>query len=180
MLNRRIVLFLPVTLFIILALLLWRGLSNDPTNMPSALLNKSVPVFSLPVLAAPENPADVIQVTQDIFKGHVSLLNVWATWCVTCKQEHEYLLELQKEGVRIIGVNYKDDTAGAEKWLRTLHNPYYLSVIDEDGRFGLDLGVFGAPETYIVDKEGIIRYKHIGEVNKEVWLTTLQPIINAL
>lgn len=178
--KQRIILFIPIIVFFLLSILLWRGLFNDPTKLPSALLNKPVPVFNLPVLKAQENPEGVEQASNSIFKGEVSLLNVWATWCVTCKQEHDYLMTLKEQGVRIIGVNYKDNITGAEKWLKDLLNPYYLSVIDQDGRFGLDLGVYGAPETYIVDKNAIIRYKHTGEVNEQVWLETLKPIMDSL
>lgn len=178
--KQRIVLFIPVVIFMLLSVLLWRGLSNDPTNLPSALLNKPVPVFNLPVLAAEENPAGIISATNEIFKGHVTLLNVWATWCVTCKQEHDYLMTLKEQGVRIIGVNYKDNIEGAEKWLKDLLNPYYLSVVDKNGRLGLDLGVYGAPETFIIDKQAIIRYRYAGEVNEEVWLETLKPIVESL
>lgn len=178
--KQRIVLFIPVVIFMLLSVLLWRGLSNDPTNLPSALLNKPVPVFNLPVLAAQENPAGITSATNEIFKGHVTLLNVWATWCVTCKQEHDYLMTLKEQGVRIIGVNYKDNIEGAEKWLKDLLNPYYLSVVDKNGRLGLDLGVYGAPETFIIDKQAIIRYRYAGEVNEEVWLETLKPIVESL
>ena len=116
-------------------------------------------------------------VDQDIFKGKVSLLNVWATWCPTCYAEHGFLVTLAEQGVPIYGVNYKDDVPAAQKWLKELHNPYVLSVVDADGRLGVNLGVFGAPETYVIDKQGIIRYKHIGVVDEKVWTQTLQPLM---
>lgn len=178
--KQRLFLFIPLVIFIILAVLFWRGLSLDPTSMPSALIDKPVPVFKLPVLPAPENPEGVIQASEQLLKGQVSLLNVWATWCVTCRQEHEFLLTLKNQGVIIFGINYKDDFAEAQKWLTELHNPYVLSVVDADGRLGLDLGVFGAPETYVVDKQGVIRYKHIGDVNLQVWEEKLKPLITSL
>ena len=178
--KQRLFLFVPLAIFIVLAVLFWRGLSLDPTEMPSALLNKPVPVFELPVLPAPENPAGLSVANQDVFKGKVSLLNVWATWCVTCRQEHEFLNRLKAQGVPIYGINYKDNTEDAQQWLAELHNPYVFSVIDLDGRLGLNLGVFGAPETYVIDKGGVIRYKHIGDVNARVWQETIKPIFDSL
>lgn len=180
MTKQRLFLFLPLTIFIVLAIFFWRGLSLDPNAMPSALLNKPVPAFSLPVLPAPENPAGMLRATQDILKGQVSLLNVWATWCVTCRQEHEFLNQLKAQGVTIIGINYKDNNEDAQNWLAELHNPYLLSVIDADGRLGINLGVFGAPETYVVDKQGVIRYKHIGDVNQRVWEESIKPVYDSL
>ena len=143
--------------------------------MPSALIDDPVPEFSLRTVKD-ENA----RITPDIFKGKVSLINVWATWCISCRVEHPYLNQLAEQGIEIYGVNYKDDVIEAQKWLKNLHDPYVLSVVDEDGRLGIDLGVFGAPETYIVDKKGIIRYKHVGVVNDRVWTKTLQPIYEGL
>lgn len=172
MLSQRIKLFIPLFVFVVLAILFWRGLSLDPNAMPSALIDKQVPVFHLPTLEDTDRLVD-----QEIFKGKVSLLNVWATWCPTCYAEHAFLVTLAEQGVPIYGVNYKDDVQAAQKWLKELHNPYVLSVIDADGRLGLDLGVFGAPETYVVDKQGVIRYKHIGVVDEKIWEQTLQPLM---
>lgn len=119
--------------------------------------------------------------TEALFKGEVTLLNVWATWCISCRVEHPYLVDLAaNQGVRIIGLNYKDDSDEARKWLKNLHNPYQFSVVDADGRLGLDLGVFGAPETYVVDKQGIIQYKHVGVVDDRVWQAKLRPIVQQL
>jgi cytochrome c biogenesis protein CcmG/thiol:disulfide interchange protein DsbE len=178
--KQRLFLFVPLVIFAVLAVLFWRGLSLDPSEMPSALLNKPVPVFELPVLPAPENPQGLVNANQEMLKGKVSLLNVWATWCVTCRQEHEYLNTLKAQGVPIYGINYKDNTEDAQQWLAELHNPYVYSVVDEDGRLGLNLGVFGAPETYVIDKQGVIRYKHIGDVNAQVWEKTIKPIVDSL
>jgi len=172
MLNQRLKLFIPLAVFVVLAILLWRGLSLDPNAMPSALLNKPVPQFYLPSLENPDQHFD-----QEIFKGKASLLNVWATWCPTCYAEHSYLVTLAEQGIPIYGINYKDDIKAAQQWLKELHNPYQATVIDKDGRLGLDLGVFGAPETYLIDKQGIIRYKHIGVVDDKVWQETLQPLM---
>lgn len=178
--KQRLFLFIPVVIVAALAVLFWRGLSLNPNDMPSALLNKPVPAFELPVLPAPENPDGLINANQEMFKGKVSLLNVWATWCVTCRQEHEFLNTLKAQGVLIYGINYKDNNEDAQQWLAELHNPYVYSVIDADGRLGLNLGVFGAPETYVIDKQGVIRYKHIGDVNQDVWNKVLAPIIKEL
>ena len=199
--KQRLFLFLPLVVFAVLVIFFWRGLSLDPNAMPSALLNKPVPAFALPVLPAPENPQGLELATQELLKGQVSLLNVWATWCVTCKQEHEFLNILKARGVPIYGINYKDDDGStsaasgmmyvkaacnsddpedAQIWLAELHNPYVFSVIDSEGRLGLNLGVFGAPETYVIDKQGVIRYKHIGDVNATVWENTIKPIFDSL
>ncbi|MGB3611274.1 MAG: DsbE family thiol:disulfide interchange protein [Cellvibrio sp.] len=172
MLQQRIKLFIPLIVFAVLALLFWRGLSLDPNAMPSALIDKPIPAFHLPTLEDTDRLVD-----QEIFKGKVSLLNVWATWCPTCYAEHGFLVTLAEQGIPIFGVNYKDDVPAAQKWLKELHNPYVLSVVDADGRLGVNLGVFGAPETYVVDKEGVIRYKHIGVVDEKVWTQTLQPLM---
>lgn len=173
--KQRLFLFIPIAIFGLLAALFWRGLSLDPNEMPSALLNKPIPKFSLPRLENLSESRD-----ESIFKGQVSLLNVWATWCVTCRVEHEFLNTLKSQGIHIIGVDYKDNTEDAQRWIAQLGNPYDDIVVDEEGRFGLDLGVFGAPETYVVDKNGIIRYKHIGDLNQKVWDETIKPIVNQL
>ena len=178
--KQRLFLFIPLIVFVLLGILFWRGLSLDPNEMPSALLNKAVPEFELPVLPAPENPQGLVNANHEMLKGKVSLLNVWATWCTTCKQEHEFLNTLKAQGVLIYGINYKDNSEDAQRWLAELHNPYVFSVTDEDGRLGLNLGVFGAPETYVIDKQGVIRYKHIVDVNTQVWEATIKPIFDSL
>jgi cytochrome c biogenesis protein CcmG/thiol:disulfide interchange protein DsbE len=167
----RLKLFIPLFIFIVLALFLLNGLKRDPNAMPSALIDRPVPEFSLPQLGNEEQ-----QVTQDIFKGQPSLLNVWATWCVACRVEHPYLNGLSKQGVRIVGLNYKDDIVEANRWLVEKGDPYALNVIDASGRLGIDLGVFGAPETYIIDSNGMIRYKHVGVVDDYVWQNFLLPV----
>lgn len=178
--KQRVLLFIPLFIFVVLGLLFWRGLSLDPNKMPSALLDKPMPDFNLPVLPARENPPGLTNATQALLKGQVSLVNVWATWCVTCRQEHEFLNQLKAQGIAIYGINYKDTNDAAQQWLEELHNPYVFSVIDADGRLGLDLGVFGAPETYVLDQAGIIRYKHVGDVNQQVWTEILKPVVDSL
>jgi cytochrome c biogenesis protein CcmG, thiol:disulfide interchange protein DsbE len=173
--KQRLFLFIPIAIFAVLAILFWRGLSLDPNKMPSALLNKPVPVFSLPRL---ENLQETR--TESIFKGQVTLLNVWATWCETCHAEHLFLQKLKDQGVNIVGIDYKDNNEDALRWIAQLGNPYSEILVDEDGRFGLDLGVFGAPETYVVDAKGVIRFKHIGELNQKVWDEVVKPVVDGL
>lgn len=173
--KQRALLFIPLVVFAVLAVFFWRGLSLDPNKMPSALLDKPVPPFSLPRLQNPEELR-----TQSLLQGRVSLLNVWATWCVTCRDEHAFLNKLKQQGVYIIGIDYKDNQQDAQRWIAELGNPYADIISDEDGRLGLDLGVFGAPETYVVDRQGIIRYKYIGDLNQKVWDDTIKPIFDSL
>ena len=170
----RLKLFLPLIIFLALALLFWRGLSLNPQDMPSALVNKPVPEFAL---------LDV-ESNRELKKADLPskplLLNVWATWCVSCRVEHPYLNDLAAAGVPIIGINLKDDNEAAQKWLEKFHNPYLFSVADVEGRLALDLGVFGAPETFLVDAGGTIRCKHVGVVDDRVWQTKLQPLYERL
>lgn len=178
--KQRLFLFIPVVVVAGLAALFWRGLSLDPNEMPSALLNKSVPAFDLPVVPAPENPQGLVTASHEMLKGKVSLLNVWATWCLPCRQELPFFNTLKAQGVPIYGINYKDDREEAQRWLAEFHNPFVFSVLDADGRLGINLGVFGYPETYVVDKQGVIRYKHIGEMDANSWEKTIKPIFDSL
>lgn len=171
---KKIIYFLPVIFFIVLGVFLFRGISLDPSDMPSALIDKSVPIFSLPALAGDQ------QLSNTNLHGEVTLLNVWATWCVSCRMEHPYLLKLSQQGVRIAGLNYKDDNAKAVAWLHELGDPYVFTIADKTGNLGLDLGVFGAPETFLIDREGVIRYKRVGVIDERVWLEELQPIYQQL
>ena len=171
----RLKLFIPLIIFAILAAFFWRGLSLDPTAMPSALIDKPIPAFQLPRLEQPES-----FVTEADLTGQVQLLNVWGTWCVACRVEHPFLLQLAQRGVAIVGINYKDDVGEARKWLQKLANPYRYNIVDEDGRLGIDLGVFGAPETYLVDARGVIRYKHVGVLDEAVWSQSVEPIFRSL
>ena len=133
------------------------------------------PDFSLPTV---ESSSELISAAR--LKGQPVLLNIWATWCPSCHMEHPYFMQLAKQGVPIIGINYKDDRASAMKWLAELGNPYLFSIFDEKGSLGFDLGVYGAPETYLIDKDGIIRYKHVGVVDERVWREQIQPIYERL
>ena len=171
---KKIIYFLPIILFIILGVFLFRGISLDPTEMPSALIDKPVPEFSLMAVDGKQ------KYTNADLRGEVTLLNVWATWCVSCRMEHPYLLKLSQQGVRIAGIDYKDDQLKALAWLQELGNPYAINIADQNGSLGLDLGVFGAPETFMVDRQGVIRYKRVGVIDERVWIDEMQPIYAAL
>ncbi|MBE9538599.1 MAG: DsbE family thiol:disulfide interchange protein [Proteobacteria bacterium] len=170
----RLKLFVPLFLFVVLAGFLIRGLQLDPREMPSALIDQPLPEFQLPVLGK----NSLVQ-RMDVV-GEVSFFNVWATWCISCRVEHPYLQMLADRGIPIYGVNYKDESAAAMQWLDQLGDPYRLSIEDVEGTLGLDLGVFGAPETYLVDAQGIIRYRHVGVVNERIWRGILQPLYQEL
>lgn len=164
-------LFLPLAFFLAFCILLYVGLFlENKTELPSALLDDPVPAFSLPRLKHPDQ-----MVTEEDLKGQVYLLNIWGSWCPVCKIEHPYLLRLQEQGVRIIGVNYKDERSAALAVLERDKDPYVFNIQDPDGKLGLDLGVYGSPETFLVDKAGVIRYKHVGVVDDRVWEDELQP-----
>jgi len=161
--------FLPLVAFAALALLLVRGLALDPTALPSARVGQPLPEFDLQVLGG-EYRRSAGQ-----WHGKPALLNVWATWCFSCRVEHPYLLDLAESGVTIYGLNYKDDPAKALTWLEELGNPYAETVVDIDGDFGFDLGVYGAPETYVIDAAGTVQYRHVGVVDERVWTEQLAP-----
>jgi cytochrome c biogenesis protein CcmG/thiol:disulfide interchange protein DsbE len=166
----RFKLFLPLLLFVVLAAFLFRGLSLDPQALPSALIDRPLPEFSLPVLGQQR------LISKGDLLGEVALLNVWATWCVSCRVEHPYLLQIAQEGVPIYGLNYKDEDGAASRWLADLGDPYRANIADREGSLGLDLGVYGAPETYLLDAGGVVRYRHVGVVDERVWQTILQPL----
>lgn len=172
---KRAILLLPLAIFLIVAVFLFRGLWLDPSELPSALIDKPFPAFSLPGVLEPNKTFSLADI-----KGRPALVNVWGTWCPTCRFEHPVLTQLAAQGVVIIGINYKDDNAAAQKWLQALHNPYTLNISDAQGSLGLDLGVYGAPETYIIDKDGIIRHKLVGAVDEKVWREQLAPIYQGL
>jgi len=166
----------PLAIFFILVAFLYRGLSLDPKRVPSPLVGKPMPEFSLPRL---QDPAATL--SDSDLKGKVSVLNIWATWCVSCRAEHEVLLQLANTGlVDIYGLNYKDERAKAQQWLRQLGDPYLANAFDADGRTGIDWGVYGAPETFIMDKQGMIRHKHIGPLTVDALNSTILPLIAEL
>lgn len=173
---QRLKLFLPLLVFIPLGVLLVKALQLNPQDMPSALLDKPVPEFELQAL---QDPARSLR-RADLL-GQKMLLNVWATWCPSCRVEHPWLLKIAREyGVRIVGLNYKDERKAALAWLERYDNPFAFNLYDVEGRLGLDLGVYGAPETFVVDSAGIIRFKHVGVINETVWRETLLPLLNSI
>ncbi len=166
---------LPVVLFFVLVGFLFVGLYKDPSEVSSPLIGKSTPQFSLPRLEGSRI------FTQDEFQGKVSLLNVWATWCYACRQEHPVLLGLAGRKVApIYGLNYKDIAAEAKQYLKNYGNPYVANAFDENGRVGIEWGVYGAPETFLIDKNGIIRYKHIGPLTNDNVENIILPLIQQL
>jgi cytochrome c biogenesis protein CcmG/thiol:disulfide interchange protein DsbE len=168
---------LPLAVFIVLAGFLAAGLRLNPREVPSPLIGKPVPAFRLAQLHANDKT-----ISPEDLRGKVWLLNVWASWCVSCKQEHPVLIDLDRQKtITIVGLNYKDDRAAAITWL-TQHggDPYAVSAVDADGRVGIDFGVYGVPETFLIDKNGIIRYKHIGPVTSEAIKTKILPLAEEL
>ena len=168
--------FLPAIIFILLAVLLGIGLTLDPKKVPSPLIGQVTPVFELPKLKQPD-----VSINTEVFKGKVSLLNVWATWCVSCRAEHEVLTAIANTGkVEIYGLNYKDEREAAKRWLKVYGDPYIASGFDQDGRVGIDWGVYGTPETFLIDQQGIIRHKVIGPITTKIWQKELLPMISKL
>ena len=166
----------PLVLFLGLVALLFYGLGTDPRKVPSPLVGKPAPEFSLPALLDPDRT-----VSSADLAGKVTLLNVWFSSCVSCRAEHRELMRIAREGgVQIVGLNWKDDKGAAIQMLRQFGNPYSLIAVDEAGRVGIDWGVYGAPETFVVDPEGIIRYKQIGPIDQEVWEQTLRPLVEQI
>jgi len=164
---------IPIVLFGILVVVFSIGLNLDPSFVPSPLIGKPVPSFSLARLNYPD------QLVSDAdLRGQVSLLNVWATWCVGCRQEHETLNQIAGLGdVPIYGLNWKDDAEQASAWLTQLGDPYVATAFDEDGKVAIDWGVYGAPETFLVDADGIILYRHISPLTMEIWRSEFVPRI---
>jgi cytochrome c biogenesis protein CcmG/thiol:disulfide interchange protein DsbE len=175
--SSRIKLFIPLVVFVLLALVFLqlekRMISGDydPSMLPSALIGKPLPEFNLATL---DNPNTVI--TSINLNNKAALLNVWATWCVSCRVEHAYLNTLAEKGITIFGLNYKDDQQKANQWLTRLGNPYQLNLFDVNGKLGLNMGVYGAPETYVLDANGIVRYRHVGVVDENVWQSKILPL----
>ncbi|MBK8161742.1 MAG: DsbE family thiol:disulfide interchange protein [Gammaproteobacteria bacterium] len=172
----RLRLLLPLAVFALLVVFLGKGLVLNPSEVPSPLIDKAAPDFSLPRLHDA-----AAQISNRDMAGKVWMLNVWASWCVSCRQEHPLLVELSRRGiVPIYGLNYKDTRDEAVTWLRQLGNPYLESAFDADGRVGLDYGVYGVPETYVIDARGVIRYKQIGPINVDALQNRILPLIREL
>ena len=172
----KLIRFLPLIVFIVLGVVLYRGLSLNPQDLPSALVGKPMPVFNLPALKNPER-----DLTEQALKGHISLVNVWGTWCPSCRYEHPYLVDLAKsDRFKLYGINWKDDRDLAKEWLVKLGDPYQFSIFDEFGKLAIDLGVYAAPETFVVDKQGIIRMRFAGPIDANVWREKFEPVIQQL
>ncbi len=168
--------FLPLGIFALLVVLLGVGLTLNPREVPSPLIDKPAPHFQLPLLHEPGKTF-----SEKDMLGKVWLLNVWASWCVSCREEHPVLMDLAKTGlVPIYGLNYKDERKDGIAWLQRFGDPYQLSTYDINGRVGIDYGVYGVPETYVIDKRGVIRYKRIGVVTPEILKQKILPLVDEL
>lgn len=166
---------LPLILFSLIVIFFWRGLSLDPHHLPSAHVGKLLPPFQLITIDDEEKlftPADM--------HGQIALLNIWASWCAACTQEQVFLMKLAREGVGIYGLNYKDDLVRAKQWLKEWGNPYKIIGEDVTGKVAIDLGVYGAPETFLIDQKGVIRYRHVGILTMAAWEQEFLPIIERL
>ena len=169
-------LFLPLILFVVLVMFLLVGLRRDPHEVPSPLINKSAPDFQLPQLQQASATFSAKEM-----RGKVWLLNFWGTWCVACREEHPLLVQYAKTGaVPIYGVDYKDERTAALQWLDEFGNPYTLTAFDVDGRISIDYGVYGAPESYLIDRKGVIRFKQIGPITEDVWQNKILPLAKEL
>lgn len=167
---------IPIGLFVLLVALFGRGLFMDPREIPSVLIDKPAPEFDLPTLHDPNK-----RFTRQMFMGKVSLYNVFASWCTACRQEHPLLLAFAREGkYPLYGLNYKDKREDALKWLGELGNPYTEIAYDFPGRSAIDWGVYGVPETFVVDKRGVIRYKQIGPISRKALEDTIRPLLDRL
>ena len=167
---------LPLGVFVALVLLLGVGLGLNPRLVPSPLVGKPLPDFTLAKLREPQQTLSHTDLI-----GKISLLNAWATWCVECRREHPVLVAIAREGkVPVYGLNYKDQRTDALQWLQRLGDPYVASAFDGDGRVGIDLGVYGLPETFLVDEQGMIVHKHIGPISTEIWESDFVPVIERL
>lgn len=161
---------IPLVLFSMLVAFFWRGLSLDPQRLPSVKLGQSLPIFELSTLGESTK-----QFTLNSMRGQVVLLNVWASWCGACAEEQVFLMELARQGIPIYGLNYKDSNNDAMHWLAEWGNPYKLVGSDSRGQVAIDLGVYGAPETFLVDKAGVIQYRHAGVLTADVWQREFLP-----
>lgn len=167
---------IPLILFVGLVGFLAIGLGRDPHEVPSPLINKPAPAFQVAQLHEPDKKFSAAEM-----RGKVWLLNVWASWCVSCREEHPVLIELSRRNiVPIYGLNWKDQREDAISWLSELGNPYVLSVSDIDGRVAIDYGVYGAPESYLIDKNGVIRFKQIGPIDRATLDTKILPLVAEL
>lgn len=169
-------LLLPLAVFAALAAVLYSGLGKDPTIIPSPLIGKPAPTFSLPSLHQ-----EAVSVSSVELAGQPYVINVWASWCPGCRVEHALVEELARRNVApLIGLNWKDQSADAKRWLEQFGDPYSAIAVDESGRIGIDFGVYGAPETFVVDAEGVIRFKHTGPITQDVLDDQIVPLVQSL
>jgi cytochrome c biogenesis protein CcmG/thiol:disulfide interchange protein DsbE len=175
--SNRAKLFIPAAFFVVMTGLLLYGLFHDPGKVPSALISRPMPVFTRPNLFD-ANAA----VSNEQLKGGIFLVNVWATWCPPCHAEHPYLVEIseREKGVTFVGIDYKDDTDTAREFLKERGNPFRISLSDPVGALGIELGVAGAPESFLVDAAGTIRYKYVGAIDNRVWEEKFVPLLAQL
>lgn len=167
---------IPLGIFVVLAAFLGVGLKLDPREVPSPLVGKPAPAFTLPTLADPSASFSAEQM-----KGQVWVLNVWASWCVPCLAEHPYVTQLARlPGITVVGLNYKDKPEDAKRWLARHGDPYRAIAADADGRVGIDYGVYGVPETFVIDRQGVIRHKHIGPITPEALRDEILPVLRRL
>lgn len=172
--KKQIWFILPLIGFLILIVVFYSRLGKDTTIVASTMLNKPLPAFSLPMLNQPDK-----LLTKDDLPKSPYILNIWGSWCITCRIEHPFLLQMASHGVAIVGVNYKDETADALKYLNEHKDPFVLNVQDS-GAYGIELGLTGAPESFVVDKNGMVRQHIVGEINEERFNKQVSPCINAL
>ena len=167
---------IPLAAFLALAVVLAVGLKLDPREVPSPLIDKPAPKFAL---SRVDDASRVVRL--DELRGKAFILNVWASWCVACREEHPILLDFAKKRVvPVYGLNYKDQREDASAWLARFGNPYDASLFDDDGRVGIDFGVYGVPETFVIDQNGVIRLKHIGPITPDVLATNIEPLLKKL
>jgi cytochrome c biogenesis protein CcmG/thiol:disulfide interchange protein DsbE len=167
---------LPLAIFLVLVFFLWRGLSLNPREVPSPLIGKPAPAFALPTL-----DGQVERISREDLLGKVWVLNVWASWCAPCREEHPLVISFaQRTGVPVYGLNYKDRPEAARAWLRQLGNPYAAVLVDADGKAGIDWGVYGVPETFVIDKAGLVRLKHTGPLTESDVREKLEPLVKEL
>ena len=167
---------IPLVAFLVLAVFLGLGLNLNPREVPSPLIDKPAPAFSAALLSQPEK-----RVTRDELLGKTWILNVWASWCAPCRDEHPLWVDYARRSpVPIYGLNYKDKGPAAQTWLKQLGNPYAESLTDPDGRIGIDYGVYGVPETFVIDAKGVVRLKHVGPITPEVLRDKIEPLLKKL
>ena len=172
---KRLLFIVPVLLFAAIAIAFGYGLTRDPSKLPSTLIDRPLPTFALPGVTP-----DVPGLVAAEIKGQPVLLNVFASWCLPCRAEHPVLMGMAKQGVPIYGLNWKEPAADGAKWIADFGNPYQRIGNDESGRAGIDLGVTGVPETFVIDRNGRVRYKHTGPIEREDWEQTLKPLLAKL